>query len=298
MALVLAFPLVLGGCGKSEHLPYGPGPAATNPFVAAKVGEEASFEILTWNIENFAKSGSVTVDYVAQAVEALDPDVIALQEISSVSYFMNLVDSLDGWSGFRASSDRYINLAYLYKDAAIDLAGRGIYEINAGDWYVFPRTPLVMECLFGDTHLVIINNHLKASGGTENETRRRAGCDSLDAYIKNHYTDSRVILLGDLNDLLTDGEAYNVFQVFLDAPDEYRFVDLDIARGNNIYWSFPGWPSHLDHILISNELFADFEREGSEVRTLRLDTYLLPYGWQTYDADISDHRPVYMKLVF
>ncbi len=290
---------LLAGCGESEFAPYtdGPGVEPVNPFLEAKVGQEETFEILTWNIETFAKNGSVTVEYVVQAIEALDPDVIALQEISSVTRFDELVAALDGWSGYRANSSYAdINLAYVWKEAALsDVTVREVYSI--GDHHPLPRTPLVLECEFNNIPLVIINNHLKAMSGQDNEDRRRLGSECLDTYIADSRGDERVILVGDLNDLLSDSEADNVFQVFLDAPDQYRFVDMEIAQGGSVNWSFPGWPSHLDHILITNELFADFSNEGSEVSTLRLDRYLTN-GFSTYDQEISDHRPVYMKLNF
>ena len=40
----------------------------------------------------------------------------------------------------------------------------------------------------------------------------------------------------------------NVFENILNDSNNYRFVDLPIAQGNNSEWSFPNWPSHLDHI--------------------------------------------------
>ena len=42
----------------------------------------------------------------------------------------------------------------------------------------------------------------------------------------------------------------------LDESDDYLFTDMEIASGSPLYWSFPGWPSHLDHILITNELLS------------------------------------------
>ena len=38
-----------------------------------------------------------------------------------------------------------------------------------------------------------------------------------------------MVLVGDLNDELTDPVADNVFQMFLDLPDSYRFADWDVA---------------------------------------------------------------------
>ena len=69
-----------------------------------------------------------------------------------------------------------------------------------------------------------------------------------------------------------------------------------IAQGNSIDWSYPTWPSHLDHILITNELFADFQNFNSLVSVIRIDDYM--GAWSNYENNISDHRPIGLKLDF
>jgi hypothetical protein len=82
--------------------------------------------------------------------------------------------------------------------------------------------------------------------------------------------------------------------MFIDDSENYLFADYEIATGTSANWSFPNWPSHLDHLLITNELFSEFENEDSEVKTIKIDDYLS--GWSEYDQNISDHRPVALKL--
>ena len=60
-------------------------------------------------------------------------------------------------------------------------------------------------------------------------------------------------------------------------------------------FSFPSWPSHLDHILITNELFDEFADENSEIEVIKLDEHITG-GWDAYDFNITDHRPVALKL--
>jgi len=50
----------------------------------------------------------------------------------------------------------------------------------------------------------------------------------------------------------------------------------------------------LDHILITNELLGAFEPRGSEIRTLKLGEYFS--SWWGYDQNLSDHRPLALKL--
>ena len=112
---------------------------------------------------------------------------------------------------------------------------------------------------------MIINNHFKCCGdGTLNtndpndeEMRRLSAVTLLKQYTDSFLIDERVIIVGDLNDILTDPTANNVFNSFLNDSD-YLFVDIPIALGGSSNFSYPNWPSHLDHILISDELFADF----------------------------------------
>ena len=99
-----------------------------------------------------------------------------------------------------------------------------------------------------------------------------------------------------LNDELND-DGVNVFQNFIDDSINYMFVDMDIANGPSTNWSYPGRPSHLDHILISNELFDEFYNAGSTVQTIPAEDYL-EGGWSDYEKYVSDHRPVVLSLNF
>ena len=49
-------------------------------------------------------------------------------------------------------------------------------------------------------------------------------------YVDSLWKDERVILVGDLNDILTDGRSNNIFQNELDDTSNYRFADLSVAN--------------------------------------------------------------------
>ena len=117
----------------------------------------------------------------------------------------------------------------------------------------------------------------------------------LENYISANFQNENMIILGDFNDELIDSD--NVFNVFLNNPDEYSFTDLGMAQESNYwgYWSYPSWPSHLDHIIISNELFDDYQNIGSSCHTILIDN-TLSNGWSEYNNYISDHRPVGISL--
>ena len=46
-------------------------------------GTDTTFEVVTWNLEDYPKNGTKTIDSVAIAIMALDADIYALQEINS-----------------------------------------------------------------------------------------------------------------------------------------------------------------------------------------------------------------------
>ena len=265
-------------------------------------GTDTTLEVITWNIEHFPKNGQTTIDSVSKIIEALDVDLLALQEISDTVLFKQMLNNLDGYQGY-FKSGWYAGLAYIYKTEAIEI--NNIYEIYTTSpyWSAFPRSPMVMEMSFMGENLIIINNHFKCCGdgiidhgdSSDEETRRLEASNLLKQYIDSNFPNERVMVLGDLNDILTDNEANNVFQSFIDDVDNYLFADIDIAFGNSSGWSYPGWPSHLDHILITNELFSEFEDDDSDIQTIKIEDYLNG-GWSVYDANISDHRPVAIKI--
>ncbi len=292
----------IGGCGETTTVTLPPDEGG-HLFADLAWGDSTTFDIVTWNVENFPKNGTQTVDYLVAAVAALRPDIVALQEIDGPTSFQRVVEELPGFAGYRATSAPYEqNLAYIYDTATV--AVDTIYEILTDDGRELPRSPLVLECRYRGHDLVVVDNHFKCCGdGTvdasdpwDEETRRRDASLLLHDFIEDRWPDRAVILLGDLNDILTDPAPANVFQVFLDDPDHYRFADMAIATGPAVNWSYHG-QSHIDHLLVTDELFAPLEAAGSSVQTLRLDQEL-PGGYGEYDSNLSDHLPVGMRLAF
>jgi predicted extracellular nuclease len=265
-------------------------------------GTHETLDVVTWNIEEFPKNGQATADAVVQILQGLDADLFALQEISDVNAFEQMVDQMPGWEGY-VESEWYAGLAYLYRTGTIEV-GRN-YEIYTTEefWAAFPRSPQVMEFRFKTHEFVVINNHFKCCGdghidhddSWDEETRRMDATNLLKAYIDTNFSQSRVIVLGDLNDSLTDKAPDNVFTSLLMDPDNYLFADMGIAEGEAAEWSFPSYPSHLDHLLITNELFDGPEHEESVVLPLPVDEVFFD-DWWDYERHVSDHRPVALRI--
>ena len=266
-------------------------------------GTDTSLELVTWNIEHFPKNGDITVNYVQQIIENIDADIYAFQEIDDTVSFKYMLADLPQYHYYFMTS-YYAGLAFIYKHEVIQV--NDIYEIYTSYpyWNPFPRSPKIMDFNFDNQNFFAINNHFKCCGdgylnpadSDDEETRRYLASNLSKNYIDTYLPDKSVFLLGDLNDRLTDPIPNNVFMNFLNDTENYLFADMDIATGSSTGWSYPSWPSHLDHILITNELFDEVQNSSYEIKTLKIEQYLSD-GWSEYDTNISDHRPVGIKIL-
>ena len=264
-------------------------------------GTDSTFEIISWNIEWFPKNGTTTANYVETILTNLQADIYALQEIDDTTLLKSVVANIPGYECY-FKSFYYGGLSYVYNTNTVTVINK--YEIYTSQpyWSAFPRSPQVLELTFEGEDYVIINNHFKCCGDgslntndpNDEEMRRLTAVTLLKQYIDSLFVNERVILVGDLNDILTDSPTNNVFKSIIDDNVNYMFTDMQIALGNPTDFSYPTWPSHLDHILITNELFIDFQNPNSEIRCIKIDDYM--NNWNEYDNNISDHRPVGIKL--
>ena len=263
-------------------------------------GTDTTFDIISWNIEWFPKNNN-TANKVQEVLTRLEADVYALQEIDDTTLLKQVVSNIPGYECHFQSS-YYGGLAYVYNTNTIQINSK--YEIFTSQpyWNAFPRSPQILDCNFMGDNFIIINNHFKCCGDgvlninqySDEENRRLQAVTFLKQHIDNTLSNKRVILLGDLNDELTDNSVNNVFHDFIIDNNNYLFTDIQIAQGNSADWSYPTWPSHLDHILITNELFDDFQNSNSLVSVIRVDDYM--GSWSNYDNNVSDHRPIGLKL--
>ena len=265
------------------------------------LGSQDSFDFMTWNIEWFPKNGQTTINYVAEIIEDIDIDVIAMQELDDRDLFDQMISSLDGYAGYYDSS-WFAGLAFIYNTETIQV--NDIYEIYTTSpyWNAFPRSPMVMDLNFNGVNYFLINNHFKCCGDgvlelgdtSDEENRRYTAINLLKEYIDDNLSDENVIVLGDLNDDIAEESTNNIFQNILNDTENYHFSDIDIAMGPISEWSFPNWPSHLDHILLTNELYDGMNT--TQTQTIKIDDHVSG-GWNEYDQNISDHRPVAVKIL-
>ena len=288
---ILLIPFILaGGCRKAPEPPLPGDPEVFVPCIPYP-GSAQSLDIVTFNLGTFPALGYSSVIAVASLLNTIDADVYALQEVASEAGFKQLVGLMPGYTGlFYLINNSDWNLAYIYKTSEITLS-QGSARLLFQDSEYFPRPPFEIRIEHTPTGLTIylVNNHLKCCGGSDNERSRRMASGILKDYIDSDRPDDAVIILGDLNDEITGtGIDENPFLNFINDPANYLFADMGIASGSQLWWSYPSWPSHIDHILITDELFSNQDT------TI---VYKAAPCYSEYPDYISDHRPVGIKLV-
>ena len=268
-----------------------PTPGASNkdaPTSGIFYGSSETLDIVAWNIERFPKQDA-TIESLYPIIDSLNVDIIALQEITDTTAFNNLISRLGGdWIGYRSDNGGFAELSYLINTAEIAIISNPYKILNDSEYYFAYREPYLLEFNYNNTNYILINIHYKCCSGSED--RRKQSSILLKNYIDNNFSENNVIVVGDFNDNLIDDE--NVFAPFLIDTSNYYFTDYPIAdEGNSYFWSYPSWPSHLDHILITDELFESVH--NTEV--LLIDQWYFD-SFDDYDTFISDHRPIAVQL--
>lgn len=286
---VLSLLILVFSCGDGGETPATPDPDPETLENCPVTVSSETLEVVTWNIENFPQS-TLSSEIVETIIETYDVDVIALQELTSMNEFNALVGQLDGWEGFITQvNNSNLMLGYLYKTSEVTVSNTPINLFEEAtsendDAFTAFRRPYLMDITHSSgLEVSLINVHLKCCSGSED--RRRNASALIKSYIDANLSNKEVIVLGDFNDEIVDTD--NVFQNFIDDGQNFRFSTLPIAQGPSADWSFPSFPSQIDQILISNELF------DNEISTevIKVDNCL-----SNYSSRVSDHRPVLIRL--
>jgi len=253
------------------------------------IGGEPTLDLLTWNLERFPLNGDTTASFISSILDTLNMDIMVFQEIGSELAFSKIIEGSSKWKNIFSDEGNY-SLAAIYNSENIFiLQHKKILTTNS---YSFAgRAPQFIELLWNGKRIIIINNHFKANDNDsfEDEERRLKASELIHNYITEYHEDDRVIILGDLNDELIDN--YNVFEPF-NNTSKYVFADYPLsATCGPDNWSYPTYPSHIDHILLSNEFFG-----YSYICNVQNIEYFYFSSFNDYEIYISDHRPVAIKI--
>lgn len=255
-------------------------------------GTDSTLEVASWNIEQFPKMGNQTISDVAEIVKDLKIDLYAVEEITDVSGFQRLLDSLPGYNGKVATGANSFALwpAIIYDKSVISISNEQV--LFTDDSYNFPRSPYSVFITYSDGQrnfdFTLIVLHLKAFGDATSVSRRKAAIVKLEQYISDEIqqgSDPDYIVAGDWNDELDDPPADNVFLPFLDIPREYTFLTLQFAGSSTEYTFIGGsFNSLIDHIMITAAIDTLYNKH---TEILKIDQH-----FTSYLSEVSDHRPV------
>jgi endonuclease/exonuclease/phosphatase family metal-dependent hydrolase len=267
------------------------------------VGSAEKLDIGSFNIQHFPKDGYSSVELAAQAIKAMDLDIIVLQEMENFNSFDIMLDLAEIYEGTMSTSAAYnINLGVIYNPDTIELLD--LFEIFPSDILAFARQPLVAQFSYnGGQPFWVINIHNKCCGDGyleldnqyDEENRRLVASQKMVSWVAENHPDEPVIILGDWNDEITDSDYSNVFMPFYDNEEDWFFADMDIAEDSEALWSYPQWPSHLDHILLSEEFIDIFKNAKTEVQVVPLHHFFFG-GLSEMDDALTDHLPIVISF--
>lgn len=275
----------------TERITNGKDNGTEDSTLVATIGKSSTFEVATWNIENFPLDGQTTIEKTRQLIREMDIDLIAVQEIGSVSAFLEMLDGLPQWRGIWSShtygNGSYQKVGLIYKSTLISVASdyKLLFEDNG---FAFPRPPLMTHIIVRDNEGIsfdfnLIVLHLKAFSGDEEDARRQQACDLLSGYIEDEIAagaDPDFVVLGDWNDELSDSL---VFRGFYERPELFHFLTQNI--GNQYSYIDSRYRSLIDHILITSDALGEYGDGKTEV-------FYVDDQYPAYPAEVSDHRPV------
>jgi predicted extracellular nuclease len=289
----------------------------------------ASFNVLNYFTSRPGGRGATTPEDVAQqqakivaAIDALDADIVALQEIESNDGLgtESLVDALNDTAGeprwaavpvpsnFTGSDE--ITVAQIYRPGSIERVGDPV--ALAGPAFANARQPIAQAYASGGNAFTVIATHFKSktcgeATGDNADQGDGAGCwtgdrvrqaQALAAFVAQRRSatgDPDVLILGDLNsytreepvDVLVLAGLVNELTRNVPDPDRYTYV-FDGARGV------------LDHAFATPELSAQIT--GAALWHINADEPdLLDYaGDPAYTVldpyRASDHDPVIIGI--
>ena len=271
-------------------------------------------------------------DKIVAAINALDADVVSLEEIENSARFSKprdfalstLVTALNAdagagtWSFVPSpaavpASEDVIRTAFIYKSAAVRPVGTSV--ILDSPAFSNARQPLAQEFELADgavdSEFLAIVNHFKSKGsgegpdadqgdgqGASNASRvaqATALVDFADTLQYERDTD-RVFLLGDFNAYLKEDP--------IDVISAAGYVDLGSTRTEKETYAFDGAIGSLDHIFASAGAIDDVA--GVDIWNINsVESIALEYSRYNYNAlDLyeagpyrsSDHDPVVVGL--
>ncbi len=280
------------------------------------IEDNNTFKIMTWNVEHFGCVGNAPYDdelqmnNVASVILSLNPDIICLQEVTQ-SYDYPTINSLisilgNEWGGDIAagySFDCSQNQGVIYKKSKVRYESSYLLSSgnsSHGNTYYYNwaggRYPALYNFnLIVGSELIpvsIVNIHAKAMADEDSYIRRKGASEGLKAILDdNQYNTKKLIIIGDFNDYLIGSSCSSCgnspYENFVNDNGNYMGLSQNLQDNGCVYY-----PSTIDNIIISNELFENYVANSTMQETALMQSV------SDYCSTTSDHLPVSALLRF
>ncbi len=235
---------------------------------------DSILKVTTWNTEWLGCPDNKPYDIwlqlnnVARAIQLMNCDIIALQEVTQSSRLPS-IDTLvallgDEYEGnivtWNTGSCKQ-NQGIIYKKSKIQIVNSSLIsngDVAQGNSYYYNwssgRYPVLynVNVIVGEEliPLSIINIHSKAMGDEESYTRRKGGSEGLKAILdRQAYNTKRLIVIGDFNDYFVGTQCSDCgpgtespYKNFISDSLNYRGITTNLRSGSRPL---------IDNILIS-----------------------------------------------
>lgn len=295
-----------GWQGQGEDTGEGSGGSDTGDPDAGIVPPE-TIRLGTFNIwwldDDYAERNEVDYAVIAELIEELDADVLALQEIDGEGAMELLghhgLDTRYRWEV--ANEGWSVRTVLLYDSDVVELSD---------ERELVPTDDAFRSVMMGrarvrgtDFELVVGSVHLASNYDPSNAHLRQLEAQGLHDYILRDIEDEYgeagryFSFAGDYNDTFEAiDDEYPSLEPLLEDPE------LVFATQNTEDFTLIGWESKIDHILLSDDLAGlwtgrEDPVEGCQVFAHELHEYYGAYeGGFRGQQNISDHRPVYIDI--
>jgi hypothetical protein len=287
--------------------------------------KNATLDVVNWNILWFGSTAAgqgPTNDDLAQAnikrvMDSLDADIYAFSEVVDINRFKTLIESTAGY-GFivsdycsnapNTSSGSYApgqKLAFAYRKSMVtNVVARGLLKSStaANSNWASGRVPFLLQAdVVNGTATKKMNFilvHGKSGSTASDHLRRKDGAKELKDTLDASFNAANVIILGDYNDDLdsTISEGVNPAlssfdDIVKDSTDADRYKSVSMILSNTGHNSLIGYSDFIDHVIIPNELEADYI--NGSVRLVReVNDWITNYATTT-----ADHMPVLSRYL-
>lgn len=279
-----------------------------------------SLKIVNWNLEFFGDYPSQNkkeMSGILNIMKNLDADIYALVEVVNVDSLFSLTHQMNGnyqaivspFGSFASSPsskdyDAAQKLAFIYRTSKVrNVVGRPFLKNSVGNAYynwASGRYPYFVTAEVKDNFnnwqpINFIVVHAKAKNDNQSCMRRYEGGLEMKDSLDKLYPNDKLMILGDFND--------DFDLSICGGPSNYEYLVSD-SFGTNYYFSptlslsrqgdasIDGYPSFIDHIVLSNEMINDYVPGTAKLLKNEVNSWV-----SNYNANISDHFPVMATYV-